>query len=120
MYAAFFEPQNHVRSLPGLDRVGRRVVECAVDNSAYRSRQWAEWCSGRGIRHLRTRPCRTRTNGKAERFIQMMLREWAYACSYDSSDHRRRALGPWIDYYNERRPRGSLGKRTPASRLAAG
>jgi len=52
-----------------------------------------------------------------ERFIQTLLRDWAYAASYPSSDHRRRALPAWIRYYNEQRPHGALGHKTPASRL---
>lgn len=72
-----------------------------------------------GIRHLRTRPYRPRTNGKAERFIQTLQREWAYAISYDSSWHRRRALLPWLSYYNNRRPHSALGHKTPASQLTA-
>jgi transposase InsO family protein len=67
--------------------------------------------------HIRTQPYRSRTNGKAERFIQTMLREWAYAASYPSSDNRRQALSAWIHYYNEQRPHGALGHKTPASRL---
>src|SRR5215211_5769106 len=70
-----------------------------------------------GIRRLRTRPYRPRTNGKAERFIQTLQREWAYAASYSSSHQRRDALGPWLGYYNNRRPHSALAKRTPVSRL---
>ena len=63
------------------------------------------------------RQYRPRTNGKAERFIQTMLREWAYAATYQSSDQRALALGPWIDYYNTRRPHSALGHKTPTRRL---
>jgi transposase InsO family protein len=62
---------------------------------------------------------RSRTNGKAERFIQTMLREWAYAAVYRSSEHRTRAPPAWLRYYNNQRPHGALGHKTPASRLAA-
>ena len=70
-----------------------------------------------GIRHLRTRPYRPQTNGKAERFIQTLLREWAYCRPYRSSSDRRRALRPWLRRYNHRRPHGSLHNQPPISRL---
>ena len=99
---------------------GVEVRQVMTDNgSPYRSGPWAAWCAARGVEHIRTRPYRPRTNGKAERFIQTMLREWAYAAVYRDSGHRSRALGPWLRYYNERRPHGALGHKTPASRLAA-
>lgn len=99
---------------------GVTVREVMSDNgSPYRSKLWAAECHHRGIEHIRTRPYRPRTNGKAERFIQTMLREWAYAATYRSSRHRHEALGPWIDYYNHQRPHGALGHNTPASRLHA-
>ena len=75
------------------------------------------WCADHDIRHLRTRPYRPRTNGKAERFIQTMLREWAYAATYQSSHQRALALAPWLDYYNRRRPHSALGHKAPADRL---
>jgi transposase InsO family protein len=70
-----------------------------------------------GLRHLRTRPYRPRTNGKAERFIQTLLNEWAWARIYGSSTERTAALPLFLDRYNFRRPHGSLGKRAPATRL---
>lgn len=97
---------------------GVTVQRVMSDNgSPYISKRWAAWCGDHSIRHIRTRPYRPRTNGKAERFIQTLLREWAYAASYQSSDHRRIALAPWIDYYNQRRPHGALAHRPPISRL---
>ena len=97
-----------------------KVRQVLSDNgSPYRSHAWAIWCATHRIEHLRTRPYRPRTNGKAERFIQTMLREWAYAASYRTSPHRARALPAWIDYYNHQRPHGALGHKTPASRLHA-
>ena len=72
-------------------------------------------CRALGMRHLRTRPYRPRTNGKAERFIQTILREWAYARVYTSSDERTTALPCWLDHYNFRRRHGSLAHRPPAS-----
>lgn len=97
---------------------GVRVERVMTDNGApYKSKVWAAWCADHDIRHLRTRPYRPRTNGKAERFIQTMLREWAYAATYQSSDQRIVALHPWLDYYNHRRPHGALGHKSPADRL---
>lgn len=99
---------------------GVGVQEVMSDNgSAYVSKLWAATCTDLSIVHIRTRPYRPRTNGKAERFIQTLLREWAYAASYRSSDHRARVLPQWLDYYNHQRPHGSLGHKPPASTLAA-
>ena len=98
---------------------GVRVQRVMTDNGApYKSRVWAAWCRDHHIAHLRTRPYRPRTNGKAERFIQTMLREWAYAAAYTSDWHRRRALLPWLRDYNCNRPHGALGSRTPIAQLA--
>ena len=97
---------------------GVTIERVMTDNGApYKSHAWASWCADHDIRHLRTRPYRPRTNGKAERFIQTMLREWAYAATYQSSHHRALALEPWIDYYNTRRPHSALGHKTPTRRL---
>jgi transposase InsO family protein len=97
-----------------------RVERVLSDNgSGYRSHAFAAACTQQRIRHLRTRPYRPRTNGKAERFIQTLLREWAYAARYQTSSHRTLALRPWIDYYNHRRPHGAVSHRPPATRLPA-
>jgi transposase InsO family protein len=97
---------------------GVKVRQVMSDNGvAYKSAPFAVWCSQHRIEHIRTRPYRPRTNGKAERFIQTMLREWAYAATYRSSAHRQRALPAWVDYYNHQRPHSALGHKTPASRL---
>jgi transposase InsO family protein len=97
---------------------GVTVRAVMTDNgSPFVSKTWAARCKQMTLRHRRTRPYRPRTNGKAERFIQTLLREWAYACAYPSSHHRRRALLPWIRYYNCQRPHGGLGHKTPSSRL---
>jgi transposase InsO family protein len=69
------------------------------------------------IRHLTTQPYRPRTNGKVERFIQTLEREWAYGVIYASSQHRRRALPHWLNHYNTRRPHSSLGGRPPITRV---
>jgi transposase InsO family protein len=97
---------------------GVTVREVMTDNgSPFVSKTWAARCKHLTLRHRRTRPYRPRTNGKAERFIQTLLREWAYARAYPSSHHRRRALRPWIRYYNCQRPHGGLGHKTPSSQL---
>jgi len=97
---------------------GVTVERVMTDNgSPYRSDRWAKWCANHDIRHLRTRPYRPRTNGKAERFIQTMLREWAYATTYQSSTHRADVLPAWLSHYNNRRPHSALGHKTPASRI---
>jgi transposase InsO family protein len=99
---------------------GVRVHEVMTDNgSCYRSHDFAAACRQLQLRHLRTQPNRPRTNGKAERFIQTLMREWAYAAVYQTSHHRALALGHWLDYYNHRRPHGALSHRSPASRLPA-
>jgi transposase InsO family protein len=98
---------------------GITVERVMTDNgSPYVSAIHAAACRELGIRHLRTRPYRPRTNGKAERFIQTMLREWAYGRLFKSSRERARALPFWLSHYNYRRPHGSLGHRPPGSRLA--
>jgi transposase InsO family protein len=100
--------------------VGRGVQIEAVmtDNGpAYRARAFAAACAAHGVRHIRTRPYTPRTNGKAERFIQTLLREWAYRTAYATSARRRRALGPWLRYYNQRRPHTAHGYRPPLTRL---
>jgi transposase InsO family protein len=70
------------------------------------------------IRHIRTRPYTPKTNGKAERFIQTLMREWAYATAFASSAARAADLPRWTDWYNQRRPHVSLGRRSPAQALA--
>lgn len=94
------------------------IERVMTDNGApYRSALWSQWCADNNIRHLRTRPYRPRTNGKAERFIQTMLREWAYAATYQNSRQRGIALTPWLSYYNNQRPHSALGHKTPTARL---
>ncbi len=98
---------------------GVRVERVMSDNgSCYRSVIHARACRELGIRHLRTQPYRPRTNGKAERFIQTLLREWAYGRIYGSSAERRAQHGPWLRRYNYRRKHSSLGHRPPAARLS--
>jgi transposase InsO family protein len=97
---------------------GVTVERLITDNgSAYRSAVHAIACRTLGIRHLRTRPYRPQTNGKAERFIRTMLGGWAYGAIYASSAERTAALTGWIDFYNRRRPHGALSHKPPIARL---
>ena len=99
---------------------GVTVQRIMTDNgSGYRSKLHARTIQRLGIKHIFTRPYRPRTNGKAERFIQTLQREWAYAVIYRTSEHRARALKPWLDFYNHQRPHGALGHQAPATRLPA-
>jgi transposase InsO family protein len=96
---------------------GIGVRALLTDNgSSYRSRQFSQACQQMDIRHHRTRPYTPRTNGKAERFIQTALREWAYAKHWTDSEQRDAHLKPWNDYYNHERPHGSLNYKPPISR----
>ena len=89
-----------------------------TDNGAcYISRAFARACRWLAIRHIRTRPYTPKTNGKAERFIQTLLREWAYALPYKTSQRRNADLPRWLRLYNQQRPHGSLGNQPPISRL---
>lgn len=94
------------RALAWYACLGVKVERVMTDNgSAYRSKLFAKALLQAGVRHIRTRPYTPRTNGKAERFIQTSLREWAYVRPYRSSQQRRAAIQPWIDRYNLSRPR---------------
>ena len=93
----------------------RRVM--SDNGSGYVSRAFRAACETAGLRHLRTRAYTPRTNGKAERFIQTLQREWAYVRPYQTSAERRAALRPWVRYYNEQRPHASLSYEAPSSRL---
>ena len=97
----------------GADRVS------SPDNAwAYtRSRVFRELFAGHGVRHLKTKPYRPRTNGKVERFHQTMAREWAYGVVYRSHRQRNQALPHWLEHYNTRRPHSSLRDRPPISRV---
>jgi transposase InsO family protein len=98
--------------------LGVEVARVMTDNgSPYVSFAHAAACRALGLRHIRTRPYRPRTNGKAERFIRTMLNECLYAAIYQNSDQRKTALAAWVERYNERRPHGSLGGQTPMIRL---
>jgi len=98
-------------------RLGIRFRRVLTDNGpCYQSRAFRAACQQHGIRHIRTRPYTPRTNGKAERFIQTALREWAYACAYNTSEERAAHLPRWLHDYNWHRPHASLGGAPPISR----
>lgn len=98
--------------------LGMRVSRVLTDNGAcYRSRQFRAACQRLKLRHIFTRPYTPRTNGKAERFIQTALREWAYATAYNTSDERADQLPHWLHRYNWHRPHASLSGQVPVSRL---
>lgn len=98
--------------------LGVTVTQVMTDNGAcYISKAFARACRELGLKHIRTRPYTPRTNGKAERFIQTALREWAYALAYPSSRHRAAELPVWLHRYNWHRPHASLKAKTPISRL---
>ena len=98
--------------------LGVTVTRVMTDNgSCYRSKAFAKACRNLGLKHVRTRPYTPRTNGKAERFIQTALREWAYAIAYPTSHHRAAELPIWLHRYNWHRPHGSLKSKPPISRL---
>jgi transposase InsO family protein len=98
-------------------RLGIHFKAVLTDNgTSYRSYAFADRCKQLGLKHRRTRPYTPRTNGKAERFIQTALREWAYARTYQTSQERENNLQPWIHQYNWHRPHASLGLSPPISR----
>jgi transposase InsO family protein len=97
---------------------GVRIKRLLTDNgSAYRSELFNKTCQALGIKHTYTRPYTPQTNGKAERFIQTCLREWAYGRMWNDSQERTSWLPAFLDYYNNRRGHSALGYRPPASRL---
>ena len=99
--------------------LGVAVERVMTDNgSSFRSHRYAKALRRLRIKHLRTKPYTPKTNGKAERFVQTSLREWAYAQAYPTSDHRARELPIWLHRYNWHRPHGSIGAKPPISRLA--
>jgi transposase InsO family protein len=109
------------RALAWFRERGIEAKRVMTDNgSCYVSRVFGHAAWRLGLRHIRTRPYTPRTNGKAERFIQTLLREWAYAAPYSGSEGRARALPKWLRYYNERRPHGSLDDVPPIARIRSG
>jgi transposase InsO family protein len=108
--------QAAVRYYAGLGITIRRIM---TDNgSAFVSREFARTLDSLGLRHIRTRPYTPRTNGKAERFIQSALREWAYGFVYRHSTERATMLNHWLHHYNWHRPHAALNDSPPATRLS--
>jgi transposase InsO family protein len=99
--------------------LGIRVERVMTDNgSCYKSFAFRKACTRFGLKHIRTKPYTPKTNGKAERFIQTSLREWAYARAYNTSKERAAELPRWLHRYNWHRPHGSIGSMPPISKLA--
>jgi transposase InsO family protein len=99
--------------------LGVAVTRVMTDNgSCYKAFAFRNACRQLGLRHIRTRPYTPKTNGKAERFIQTALREWAYAQAYPTSDRRAEELPTWLHQYNWHRPHAGIKSQTPISRLA--
>jgi transposase InsO family protein len=98
--------------------LGVKVQRVMTDNGAcYKAFAFRDACTELGLRHIRTKPYTPKTNGKAERFIQTALREWAYAKAYPTSDHRADEMPRWLHRYNWHRPHGGIEYQTPISRL---
>jgi transposase InsO family protein len=109
-----------VRALRWFKARGIRVERVMTDNgSGYVARLFRKVLRMLGIRHIRTRPYTPKTNGKAERFIQTLMREWAYAIPFRSSDKRAADLTRWLDWYNRERPHASIARQSPLQALAA-
>jgi len=99
--------------------LGMTIKRLITDNGpAYRSQLFARTCQALGIKHSFTKPYRPQTNGKAERFIQTCLREWAYGRVWANSHERTEWLPAFLNYYNARRPHSALAYKPPASRLS--
>jgi transposase InsO family protein len=100
------------------ESLGIKVVRVMTDNgSCYKSGDFRDACNALGLKHVRTKPYTPKTNGKAERFIQTALREWAYARAYPTSQYRADELPRWIHDYNWHRPHGGIKYAAPISRL---
>jgi len=107
------------RAMRWFQRKGVRIERVMTDNGGcYKAHMFRDLCRDRGVKHIRTRPYTPKTNGKAERFIQTLLREWAYARPYQSSGRRNAALAPFVDRYNHKRPHASLAGQSPAYALS--
>lgn len=106
------------RAVRWFSQFGITVKRVLSDNgSCYKSKLWYKVCEGLAIRVKKTRPYRPQTNGKAERFIQTLLREWAYARAYRTSNERMAVLPIYLTHYNEHRDHGSLSNRPPITRM---
>ena len=100
------------------ESLGITVTRVMTDNgSCHKAKTFAAACKALSLKHIRTKPCTPKTNGKAERFIQTALREWAYARACATSEQRKTHLPEWTHMYNWHRPHGSLNSKPPISRL---
>lgn len=98
---------------------GTPISRILTDNGAgYRSHAFQDLLARNDIRHIRTRPYTPRTNGKAEAFIRILQREWAYGLVYPSSHHRAKALSGWTRWYNNHRPHGGIDGHPPITRVS--
>jgi hypothetical protein len=114
------EERNHPPRLPDLPvhyRVDRVFGRDTDNGSCYRSGKFAKACRRLRLKHIRTKPYTPRTNGKAERFFQTSLREWAYARAYLNSKQRAQELPFFLHRYNWHRPHASIGGKPPITRL---
>jgi len=99
-------------------RLGVTVTRVMTDNGGcYKSHAFRDACAALAIKHIRTKPYTPQTNGKAERFIQTTIREWAYATTYQNSEQRKSDLPAWLHHYNWHRPHSAVNKKPPISRL---
>ena len=106
------------RAVDWFAKQGVRIDRVMTDNGVgYVSHEYAAMCRALQIKHIRTKPYTPKTNGKAERFIQTLLREWAYRFAYPTSDARRQLLRPFLHFYNHHRAHSALGYSPPISRL---
>ena len=106
------------RAIEWFAKQGVRIDRIMTDNGVgYVSNEYAVMCRALQIKHIRTKPYTPKTNGKAERFIQTLLREWAYRFAYPTSDARRQLLRPFLHFYNHHRAHSALGYSPPISRF---
>ncbi len=105
-----------IAAVDGYRSLGVQVERAMTDNgSCHKTAQWAKACTKLAIKHRRTTPHTSRTNGTAERYIQTALREWAYATAFENTQQRTADLPRWLHRYNRHRPHASLGRQTPSA-----